>query len=438
MGYLIAFTIIGICIILFLIKKTWISPDVMFCLEWGIITTFASFHLFGMYEASSKTYLLILLGTISYLCGICLGRNRFILNGRYKKVKLNNNYNDSKDTHFMKKSTFWKLIIILYLLTLYSLIESLSLMQKGYSLGDIREASYGIIVIQGYNRNVGAVAEFIELAKSVTEMIVVATGVEYFLSSIKKNKYMLVSVVLLVIMGAFSTGGRFAFANFIVELIVCYGLYRKKNKYMFSRKIKRWIRRIIFIMGITMIVITLVRGAEMSSLVAKYYRYLCGNVKFLDLHIQEIDQSGFYSNGFAGFYGLWSFVLPYTHKLGLSYPQTYLNTIEKVMNTQQFIHIGDKMSTNAFITPFYHLYADARWIGVFFGMLIFGFVVEKIYRKAIQNMDGSWIVCYLIVSQMIFKTLQSYPFSSKNFFWCVIVLGIVMYVKKKSKKGVLS
>lgn len=183
----------------------------------------------------------------------------------------------------------------------------------------------------------------------------------------------------------------------------------------------------IVILGAIVIVLTVIRGAKLNEIFEKYYRYLCGNIIFLDLHIKQLDNSGFLSLGYAGLYGLFSFILPYLNSIGFNYPNLYLKTISEVLNTQDFLQIGDKLYTNAFITPFYHLYADFRFLGVAFGMFIFSVIAGKVYRRAFIERTHTRITFYLIICQMLFKTLQLYPFSMKPY---IVSIVIILFYKK--------
>lgn len=216
----------------------------------------------------------------------------------------------------------------------------------------------------------------------------------------------------------------------VIELLVCIGFYKYCGKSIgiqISKRLKIWVKRVIVILGAIVIVLTVIRGAKLNEIFEKYYRYLCGNIIFLDLHIKQLDNSGFLSLGYAGLYGLFSFILPYLNSIGFNYPNLYLKTISEVLNTQDFLQIGDKLYTNAFITPFYHLYADFRFLGVAFGMFIFGVIAGKVYRRALIERTHTRITFYLIICQMLFKTLQLYPFSMKPY---IVSIVIILFYKK--------
>ena len=140
-----------------------------------------------------------------------------------------------------------------------------------------------------------------------------------------------------------------------------------------------------------------------------------------------MDGKSLLSCSFSGFYGLWAVVLPILNRFGISYPQLYLDTISEVMDGQTSLRIGDGLVTNAFITPFYHLYADFRIPGVILGMMFFGIVTGVLYKKVILRRDGYSVVSYLIATQFVFKSLQMYPFASKIY---VLAFGVIWILGK--------
>lgn len=437
MGYFVAIFLFFCGIILYLIKRTFASPDIIFCLEWGIISLLASFGLFSMYSASNKTWIIILCGCISFLIGTFLTNMVKFKNGLNSKNKCQVEYINKTKEIFMKQKTFWILMGFMFIYTLYLLSKSIEFISLGYSLGEIREASVGMANINGYVRHTGFLAESIDLIFSTVKLIVNAVGINYFVFDMKKNYKMIVAILILEILLSFANGGRFGLTYIIIEVLVCVNLYKKSGKninFYISSKLKKKVRKIVLILVTTIIIVTLVRGAKVNELIIKYYRYICGNIIFFDLHVPNIDNSGVYSFPFSGMYGLWAVILPIFNFIGIPYPKMYLYTVENVMTAQTFMKIGDNLHTNAFITPFYYLYADFRWFGVILGMFIFGIFASYTYKKATIYMDSRHIVYYLIVSQMIFKTLQTYPLANKSYVVAIFVIIITSLKKCIIKK----
>ena len=156
---------------------------------------------------------------------------------------------------------------------------------------------------------------------------------------------------------------------------------------------------------------------------------------FLDKNINKIDENGLWSITYAGLYGVWNFIFPLLNKMGISYSSIYLSTIQNVMNTQEYQQIGTHMYTNAFITPYYHLYADFRWFGIIIGMGGFSLISRFIYDKAYKSLDTKYIVFYLIIIQMLFKTLQFYPLVSSDYVFTLIIMSFICKMKRQEKKN---
>lgn len=418
MGYIVASILFLYAVFQRYIRKTWIAPDTIFCYGWSVISLLAAMHLFTMYQTSTKTWFIILVGTIAFCIGCSFAYhvkigNTLGLVTTYKKVAL------------ISSRTFWLFVLVIILSCVSDFHQSYTLMKQGVSLGQIREASFGIIELTGYNYNGGAANELLGLIRGTLEITIVAYAIEEFIRDARKGAVKLAAVLAVEVIIAFTFGGRFALANFCVELVVCFFFYRHFGNsvaFQLPAKVKRWIRRVLVLMAVFFVALTLIRGADKSELLVKYYRYFCGDIKFFDLHVQELDKSGFESYGYAALYGLWNIILPVFNKLGLYYPERYLKTIEIVLDTQTFRQIGTELHTNAFITPFYHLYADFRWLGVIFGMFVFGTFCGILYKKAKNSMQPIYISCYLVISQLIFMTISAYPLvSSGNVLWLLLM-----------------
>ena len=416
MGYIVATVLLMIGIFYHRKSKTWACPETLFCYEWALISFLASLRLFGLYEASWHTWIIILIGSVSFVIG-CSG-------GRMIKVKIN-----STGRNIISERVFWIFAAIIILYTIPDLVQSIHYMRLGVSLGDIRNASVaGQDMVEGYTRREGALWEYVELCTSVMNLLVTGHGILEYIKDSKKNFKYIATVMIITLMQTFAYGGRFGLAYVIIELLVCMNLNKVTGKNLISVmsvRLKRNIKRIVILLVAVIVIVTLIRGAEATDLLKKYYRYICGDIIFFDLHLERMDGQSLMSCTFAGFYGFWAVVLPILNRLGINYPQLYMDTINEVMDGQTFLQIGDGLATNAFITPFYHLYADFRMPGVILGMMFFGMIAGVLYKKVKLRKDGYSVVCYLIVTQVIFKSLQMYPFASKIYVLAFVVIWIL-------------
>lgn len=422
MGYIVTAILLIIGIFCHKSQKTWICPEVLFCYEWALISFLASLRLFGLYEASWRTWIIILIGSFSFVIG-CSG-------GRMIKV---NTYGiekaDSYKRNIISERAFWIFSAVIVIYMIPDFVQSIHYMRLGISLGDIRDASVaGQDIIEGYTRRKNALWEYVGLCTSVMNLLVTGYGILEYIKGSQKNFRYIATVMIITLMQAFAYGGRFGIAYVIIELLVCMNLNKVTGRDLFSAmsaQLKHKIKRIVILLAVVIVIITLIRGAETTDLLRKYYRYICGDIIFFDQHLKKMDSESLLSCSFAGFYGLWAVVLPIFNRFGISYPQLYLDTINEVMDGQTFLKIGDGLVTNAFITPFYHLYADFRMPGVILGMMFFGVIAGVLYKKVILRRDGYSVVSYLIVAQMIFKSLQMYPFTSKIYMLALVVIWIL-------------
>lgn len=421
MGYITATIILVFGVINHVKSKKWSSPGAFFCYQWALICYLAALRLFGMYEASIKTWIIIIIGCISYLLGIYMANKVSFSVG--KKHQVNNIVNE-KESYLVFSKYYWFSAILAYIPEIRNFSKAIGLLRTGISLDTIRHYYFGINDSSLYVRDSGIIVDLMSIFSAIGTIIIVI-GIQLFISDPKHNKLKLVASVGIVLFRAISTGGRFDIVYFIIELLVCYSIYRhagRKYEFKISNKVKRVILVTLLGMVIALIYVSVNRGVVFEEINEKYYRYICGNIVFLDLHITDIDASGIWSLSYASLYGFWNIIFSLLHLLfHVNAPQLYTRTASQVLNAQTWKQIGNNMYTNAFITPFYSPYADFRIIGVIVFMAFIGYFIQKIYRKT-EELNSKNIVYYLLMMQIIFKTLHMYPFTSKEYAWIMILM----------------
>lgn len=403
-------------------RKTWVAPDVLFCYQWALISFLASLHLFGMYEASGLAWLIILIGTLSYITGVRMSIPLKEVVQRRPSV----------DVFFFNKNTFWFFFIILFIFCWQDFMESLRFQLAGNSLQEMRGANFGSADVVGFSRRTGGLFEILYTLQGALKLVVIAVGIHYFTVGERKRFLYLMSAVSLVTMEAFTNGGRFGLAYLLVEILVCFFFYKRRATPVAPRKTASKFQ-IYFIVGAVlfiMVAVSFTRGWEVGDFTIKYYRYICGNIVFFDKHLSTISDNSPYYLIWCSFYGFWALLFPFIRAvLGFSYPDSYNDASRNIIAPiQDPMEIGNNMITNAFITPFYHLYADARFFGVVVGMFLFGLFCGFVYKKACYYTNGRNVIFYLIVSQMIFKTISAYPFAVTGYVF--IILFFFIYRKK--------
>lgn len=437
MGFAVAIGFLLLCIIEYTIHRAWTAPSVLFCGYWAFISWLAALRLYNINSVSLKTWLVIIIGVLSFVCG-----TKIII--RVNKKRAFNIQADqpvSDSDCFMPQKVYWLLFIIVGISVTQELIQAIRLLSMNVSLGEIRGASFGITEVEGYEYSNSYFAYFVRRIISALEMILIATGIDLFFRNTKKNIIYIIAAIYLTIAAAFSTGGRWIIVFFAVMVICRQNILLSHASILKSFNLSHKKIKVMLLATMIMAVaiyafsrVSIARLGENADFGKSFYYYICGCVPFLDIKINEIDQTGIYSFFFAGQYGLWSYIIPVLSRLtGLDLP-IYSQTVEMVMNAQQTRHIGGGIYFNAFTTSFYYLYADFRFLGIFLGMFVYGIVAGTLYKKAKTTGNPFAVVPYLVIMATIVQSLHTYWLvSADNVFAFLIMIVIYIFSKYKFK-----
>lgn len=422
MGYLVAIVLLAIGLILKKEKKSWAAPEVLMTILWTVISFLAALRLFGLVDVSMKAWWIVLVGCISFVLGcrlkIVVGKNR-----------TKNNYM-SEPKPFMDIKLYWLLVVILLVLLSRDFLISLSYSKMGYTMAQIREAAYGGISLDGGASDESFFSVILGYVRSAIEIIVTACGIEvFFMKKEKRLPYIMVPIVI-TLLNALSDGGRWIIMYFCLEFVICQIFVkkeiRKRTDKLTSIGPLGW-ALIVLIMLLLLKYIT--ESRKVGNAITHFYSYFSCSVPLLDAKIAMVEEKAQYSYFFASQWGIWSVIIPLLEyflgiKVGI-----YHSLVENVMTTQQFVDIGTGRY-NAFVSCFYYLYSDFRWIGVICGMLIFGCFARKTYDYAKRWDRGGSVVPYLITSQMIIKSIQLYPLAYSAY----VIVWIFLYILYKMRE----
>ena len=406
MGLVISIIILLLAFISYGKRRRWYAPDVFFLIMWGVISLFSSLHLYGMYETNDSTYLIVLVGCISYMIGCNFGI----------KLNVKDNYTLYRSEFIFSPRFFWVASLVLFFLQLSPFIKTFSLVSMGVDLGEIRQ--------DFFEQSQSSLDVIIGVLTSLFGPIVQISGIVFLLKDFKKNFVCVFPIVILALMESVINGGRFGIAHILLEFVVCY-YFMRQNTETRIKVSKKTIFIFVSIFVSVIVAITMMRGIESESIEKHYYAYLCGCIKYFDLQIQVVKNTSFYPLGSA-LWGLWYNLFRIFHSLGFSYPDWYLY-IGTNMNTAETFSIGDEMRINAFSTPFYHLYFDLGWIGVIIGMYVLGLFASYVFKRALKCPNTPNLVFFIIVIQMLFMTIFGYPLVNNGY---VLIILYMLFTKR--------
>lgn len=421
-GYIVSAMLFIIAICDLKKERTIAAPIAFFCLEWGGISFLASLKLFSFFEASARTWLIILIGSLSFVAGSMFGRRIKFDSGLVLQDKPFN-YNHRRRLYF-----FYALLLLFFVIKTPELIECVSLLCKGTPLSLIRAARYNQTELDGYTSLRGVRHYLVHVFAPTIDLFAVALGILIYLLDIRKQKRVIFLLIVNEAIKVLLGGGRFDLAHFVIELVICFELIRKRKLFspLFLQRSKKIVIGLVVAACVAIVYVTTARSIDINEIFEHLYIYICGDVVLLDQKLKIFETTNIWARGLAGGFGFWSLFFTFTRVvLGISDPQLWVDVYKNIMTGQDVLQIGQDVYMNAFVTPYYYLYADFRLFGVVFGMLVFGILSGLLYRRAIQHPNIINIVPYLLISQMIFKTLHTYPLVSQHYMLTFVVFLIM-------------
>lgn len=380
MGIFTTIILLAMALAFLSINKRIYQPAFLFCLLFGSILFFESFHLYDMYKSQTKTYLIILLGAISFCIGtVFMSRT---------KIRLRTKNDIGSYNYSIKYKLYTYLLIFSIMMSLYPAVNNLiHISQSGLDFSTIR-ADFGTY----YNSNIlnliynYVVNPFINACLPIT-----AVSIFINIEKEKKRKLFILTAVL-IILSIFMNAGRGILLYFLVMVFFAYKIESDNAKFDLEKvKKKKRYKRIfivIFILAVWgYIAITKLRGGSTSSSFLKQiYIYICGCVPHLDYRINQIQSANVCLYGTGGFHGLFQFVFTMFENFGLmKYPNFMLLSDTWYTNSLSYVSIGPNTSFNAYATLFYNCFLDGGLLAIIIEMFVYGCLCGAMYRRVISN-----------------------------------------------------
>ena len=421
----IAFNIICILFALYYNRRYPFHPVFFFCLVWISITIFASMRLYGLFEVSERIWMYVLLGEIAFCVPFLFKPVSFCVGNHFK-------YNKNAVVGY-NYQLLDAAIVLLLIMNTYELYGAILQYASGMDMAQVRAAYFG------YGEMASNTALKTVLHSYITGplelLIKPLILVDFFLGS--KNKKRLLAMIYIVITNIFISGGRFEIAYLIVQFSVIY-LYSidELKKYFSLAFVKRNKRKIILIslIGIGFIVLIVkARGAN-DSLWETVYLSLEQSLPNCEYRILRFDGANVgYFYGLVSFRGILNPILFVLKQIGiLPYPARYLLAGD-YMNAQDYVQVGLKLWTNAYVTPLYYFYIDGGVLGIIIGMLFFGTFSKSVYKRFIERANLKDIVLYLLIINALIAMMHNYCLTADNNYVLAMIYSSFFLSSKYAK-----
>lgn len=397
--------------------KTIFNPLTVFCTLWAIITLMASLRLFGINQVSDKTYIIILLGIISFIFGSTIfGKFQFKINTTSKNNQL----------IFNMKISYILIVVAISILSITA-INSLNILLKGHDLSYIRYMANKEVVTS----DTGILDILFNYVAQPICNLLIPVSIYNFISK-KKNKILIIGTIISIALLIISNGGRFILLYFIIHFIFI-------SIFMNGLHVKKNLKYIILVVIISVSVLSFLTISRGSSIPQTLYIYFCGCMPHLDIQIANFDSFGSYTYGFSSFQG---FIRPFfalIKKIGLIYDfPTVLQQAQFLsLQVEQAVSIGSNLRFNGFVSLFYSFYIDFNLPGVIFLSMLYGYICKIVFNNLQKNFSSMNIIIYSLLLQSMITSMVRFQFTTFIFALSFIYLLLIKPQYVKEKKQVL-
>ena len=406
------------------IYKRMFNPMFIMNVLFGPMIFLSIFSLFDFYEVVFDVYAMLSIGILFFNIGcltLSINESRNIMIG--------------KQDILIEHSRFVDKIIVIFNIILIAIgtVEIINVVPY-YMLG-LEAADIRGIYFQGSNTLVYGTAELWQVIRTyiTSPLTLVVVSVSSIWLVVEKRICQFVVSLLIVFIQIIVSFSRFSILYVIIALSISLAV----SRFMFtgyasvSGKVKRNVRLLFIACALGIFGVSVARGVE--NFFVSFYEYYCGCIFLLNQLLPNIPEGA--TMGLVSFQGIIAPIYFALHQMfGVSYASEYINAISVLsVKDAPYIISANGHVTNAFGTMLYALLCDFGFIGIPFGMLLFGFFSGVIYRKMLRFPSERNIAVYIITVIAIVKSIQDYAFSTSTL---IIPIVIICLIYRKNQNNV--
>lgn len=409
MGYICSFILLFFFLLAKIVDRNsekHLSLDKVFLIYWLLISFLGCFHLYGLFEISSLVYFLVTMGCVSFFLGYHLRnqiRRKHISKGQTDIIKNGQIVSLTKrQTVFFLK--FKPIFYVILIIALFIIIRQVVLLLPIILARGMAEARGDMQLDDSLLLAGGMDVLLAYFAKPFVKAAIIVLIV----NSIRTKFSFRVLLIILFSLGVyfFSEGGRAVIMDVFFALVYC--LYINKDK--IPNKLKKKIKKIIFLVAILPFLATIERGSDTFF---SLYAYYCGSLQYLSqaLQFQNLEFND-YLFGLASFQGFVKPIFGILQIFGLQKPEVLQEASDFILNAQNTVYdIAPNCPMNYFFTSFGYAYKDGGVIGVILIHFIFGLICNFVDVKESSNSAFvRWMSVKVVFFYTILFTMSYFPF----------------------------
>lgn len=367
---------------------------------WIIPLAISMFNPFNLYSVSLETYIIVLIGSFSFVIGYAFTRQK-----KHQNIKIN--LISEIDT--LSTSTIFKTYFAFNFLFMGSLaVAQWKLIEMQGGMGNLKLDLFELI----FNNN--SILYFIYQAMSIPLFYILSMIVTFSLINGKFNKIILVYLIYILIF-SYVGGKRGYFAIFVQYFLIAFIVRLNIPKLKNMRKIP--------IAKIALIGAVMVIGAAYMTATGKsstgedsindalsensknYILYQIGPYRAFDYALENdyLDKYGAYTYGRSTFGGIIDYYgSGILKRLGFNITEARSLSMKPLQDNS--IYIGKDRDWNFSFTSFYYFIFDFGWIGIIIVPLIFGIFVRYSVNLFItyKTIGAMCLMGYLFMACFLF------------------------------------
>ncbi|HGL2398955.1 TPA: O-antigen polymerase [Streptococcus pneumoniae] len=406
--------------------RTFLNPIILFVILWFIITTLSSLKLFQLFEISTHTQQIILLGTSLFVIGGGIAiwfRDKF-----YFKVGGNSYFTTDFEINY---NLFFLLGIICLFYYLPDFFSSLVSLIRGGNLNLVRQSAQDAVDTSRLKNFIGT------FIVSPSAMVLEILGVLDFWSNKKGRKLFYLSLAVIFVR-VIADAGRTPLFNVVIYLLLTVLANRFSEKTEKKRKVSK-IKIVNYGMLGSIILWLSTLSRTTTSVYRILYFYFAMSPILLEKWSSVLDSEKLVTKGLVslnGFFFSISYVLKNLFRI--DYSQRVLEAYTMIANTDAiWYNIAPGLTkANAYVSLFWFFYADGRLLGVLIGSLLYGTFCGYIFCRYIQQQNKKNLAMLLFIYQGVFFSFIRFPFSKSNYAIAFVLLLFFAFKKKGIEKSV--
>lgn len=411
-------------------ERKFFNPLTLFCMMWSSILFLSTLQLYSLYKGDDRTYKLMMIGIASFIIGYVFAKviigNKCIVIGKKRK-------SDIKIDYQLNYQLMYIMLIVSLLFYAKDLVTVFSRLVTGGSLADIQSLVQGTDNL--YNRSGVENAIRLLIINPFGWAIIPILAVDIWIG--KKDRKLIILTGLLMINRIFTTGGRAAFLNFAIYLVMLFFFTDQNKRNRIVSNVKNTVRenvklfRIVITVSVILLAYMTYSRAGDGALRTIYFDfamqpYLCG------IWMDTVDAKNMMGYGMVSLSG---FIFPviYVVKNLLRFstmPAYYQKLFDlKLSLDTEWKWIGSRVYANAYVSAFWFLYVDARRMGIIVGMLVYGFISRIVYNNTRRKTTKKSACQYALYYIGIFYTFVRFQFTTIDYAMAIVFVTFMAYRK---------